>query len=127
MLDVYTEFEPFPTSVKNILHWSQAVRDYTFSKYDYGRAGNIVHYGQPTPPPYDLGKFPKNVPTVFFTGGIDGLADPKDVQRLLAELSISPTIYNRADYGHIDPLLGDTAGTLTYPFILTELAKHSGS
>jgi len=125
MLDVYTTFEPFPTSVKNIVHWAQSVRGNVFSKFDYGHDGNMQHYNQPTPPAYDLAKFPTNLPTVLFTGGIDGLADPRDVKRLLSEIAGSPKVYNRADYGHLDPLLGDQAFKLTYPDLLAELASHS--
>jgi len=37
-----------------------------FQKLDYGAAGNLIHYGQPTPPQYDLGKM--HVPVALFTG-----------------------------------------------------------
>jgi len=124
MLDIYTEYEPFPTSVKNIIHWAQSVRANTFSKFDYGAQGNIQKYGQPTPPPYKLSDFPANLPTVLFTGGIDGLADSVDVQRLLSEISVKPKVYNRDDYGHLDPLLGETAYRDTYPSVISELESH---
>eukprot|EP01123_Difflugia_compressa_P008367 TRINITY_DN2477_c1_g1_i1.p1 TRINITY_DN2477_c1_g1~~TRINITY_DN2477_c1_g1_i1.p1 ORF type:complete len:396 (+),score=65.96 TRINITY_DN2477_c1_g1_i1:79-1266(+) len=123
-LEFYTIYEPFPTSAKNIIHWAQGVRTKTFQKYDYGTQGNIQHYGQSTPPPYLISKFPSQLPVVFITGGIDGLADPADVEILQTSLPSTPTVYYRADYGHIDPLLGYTAHTLVYPHILAELDKH---
>jgi len=123
-LDYYTDYEPFPTSTKNIVHWAQGVRTGTFQRYDYGTQGNIAHYNQPTPPPYPLKNYPTSLPLVLVTGGIDGLADPSDVAKLLQQISVQPTIYTRNDYGHLDPLLGDQAYKLTYPSILAELGKY---
>jgi len=126
-LNLYTNFEPFPTSSKNIAHWAQGVRSRTFRRYDYGPAGNQLHYGQSTPPPFDLKNFPANLPLVLFTGGIDGLADVNDVKILLSQLNpiVQPTVFHRDDYGHLDFLLGDVAYRLTYPDVLTQLAKYS--
>jgi len=125
-LDYYTIYEPFPTSVQNIAHWAQGVRTDTFQMFDFGHAGNIKKYGQPTPPVYDLNKFPKNLPTALFTGGIDALADPTDVARLRQILN-DPIefVYNRPDYGHLDPLVGDDNEKLIYPLILSLLAKYA--
>jgi hypothetical protein len=44
--------------------------------FDYGWWGNIQHYGQITPPQYDLGSIPTNIPLAMYTGGKDLLADP---------------------------------------------------
>jgi len=124
-LDLYTDYEPFPTSAKNIIHWAQCVRTSTFQRYDYGKQGNMEHYNQPTPPPYKIADFPPQLPLVLVTGGIDGLADPHDVALLTSELPTPPTVLYRADYGHIDPLLGEVAAKLTYPTILALMAKNS--
>jgi len=124
-LDLYTDYEPFPTSVKNLIHWAQGVRTNTYQRFDYGTAAaNIAHYGQPTPPRYDLTKFPPQLPLVLFTGGIDGLADPVDVAHLVKLLPTAPTVFYRADYGHLDPLLGTNAHILTYPDLVAQLAKY---
>jgi len=110
-----------------MIHWLQCVRTATFQKFDYGNRGNIDHYGQPTPPPYQIQNFPAKLPLVIVTGGIDALADPSDVQILLSQLPVPPVaILNRPDYGHLDPLLGIDADKLTYPDVLAQLAKfHS--
>jgi pimeloyl-ACP methyl ester carboxylesterase len=123
-LDFYTDYEPFPTSAKNIIHWSQCVRDNTFAKYDYGLAGNLLHYGQITPPPYPIKDFPATLPLVLFTGGIDGLADPSDVAKLLKDLPVNHTVINIPNYGHLDPLLGYNAHQIIYPTILEQLVKY---
>jgi pimeloyl-ACP methyl ester carboxylesterase len=128
MLDFYTIYEPFPTSSKNIIHWAQGVRSSTFRKYDYGTAGNLQHYGQTTPPVYAFSNYPKNLPTVLVSGGIDGLADPSDVSKILAQVPSGSDIVviNREDYGHLDPLLGWDAYQLTYPDLLKLINQYSG-
>lgn len=77
--------------------------------FDYGTAGNMVKYGQPTPPPYNLGLFPtyaaprsaalvdvthilSTLPLALFTGGEDYLADPTDVATLISQLPIVPMV-----------------------------------
>jgi len=119
-LDLYTIYEPFPTSAKNIIQWAQGVQSNKFQKFDYGIAGNLKHYGQTTPPQYDLSKFPTTLPTILVSGGIDGLADPTDVSLLVKQLpsNANVTVIHRDDYGHLDPLLGYDAYQLTYPFLL---------
>ena len=46
-----------------------------FQKYDFGRIGNKKHYGQPTPPEYDLTN--TKVPIGFFWAESDYLATPE--------------------------------------------------
>jgi lysosomal acid lipase/cholesteryl ester hydrolase len=69
-IQVYTSETPAGTSVKNMAHWAQAVRGEDFQMYDYGcniiSCPNRIHYGQDTPPKYNLTKF--NVPTAFYYG-----------------------------------------------------------
>ena len=66
----------------------QGVKAQTFSMFDYGcellRCKNQEHYGQKTPPAYDLGNYPAGLPTVLYAGTNDALADPRDVALLLA-------------------------------------------
>jgi len=120
----YTQYEPFPTSVLNIAHWAQGVRTNLFEMFDFGPTGNMQHYGQSTPPQYNLANYPSTLPTALFTGGIDGLADPQDVQQLLNQLPSQVQVYNRGDYGHLDFLLGYKAYQLTYPTVLQLLSKY---
>ena len=46
-----------------------------YAYYDYGRAGNLANYGQPTPPLYNASKV--LAPVMTFWGDNDWLADPK--------------------------------------------------
>lgn len=122
--DYYLGFEPNPTSVKNMAHWAQGIRTKSFQKFDYGAKGNQAHYGQPTPPPYNLAKFPSTLPVALFCGSLDYLADPLDVQILLQNLPVNPVyVHYETTYGHLDPLLSPEANTRIYPLILSLLEK----
>ena len=57
--------------------------------FDYGEKGNKERYGQPTPPQYDLSKFPTNLKLALFCGSLDVLGDPKDVHLLLQHLPVN--------------------------------------
>jgi pimeloyl-ACP methyl ester carboxylesterase len=122
-LDYYLHFEPNPTSVKNMVHWSQAVQRDSFEMYDYGYDGNIRHYNQPQPPKYDLSKFPSNLTVALFCGGNDYLADPTDVRRLISLLPKAPLVHWEPQYAHLDPLLGINAYQRIYPRIIELLGK----
>jgi len=119
--DFYLHYEPNPTSVKNMAHWTQGVRTETFQMFNYGKIGNMKHYNQPHPPAYDLTKFPAQLPVALFTGGQDYLADPKDVQRLISLLPVPPFVHYEPTYAHLDPLLGTNAYKWIYPIILDML------
>jgi len=125
---LYLLFEPFPTSVQNMMHWTQGIKNGLFQKYDYGTMGNMEKYEQSTPPAYSFENYPTDLLTVLVTGGMDGLADPADVQKLKVDLRSRNAnfieIYN-PDYGHLDPLLGYQAYDLTYPQILSFIDDYA--
>jgi len=124
----YLGYEPNPTSVKDMIHWVQEVRQQKFQKYDYGsHEENMKHYNQTTPPQYDLSKFPSELPTAFFTGGKDFFADPTDVALLVKEINNSVHIYYQPKYAHLDPLLGYEAWKRTYPFVRALLDKYGSN
>lgn len=109
--DVLAGHDPSGTSVKNMVHWEQEVYADVFQKYDYGTEENIKIYGQPTPPPYNLGNITHNV--YLFAGQEDKLADPTDVQRLKDDLvNAKVHFYNYPNMGHITFLLGIDMGYL---------------
>eukprot|EP01120_Amphizonella_sp_Union-15-10_P013201 TRINITY_DN609_c0_g1_i4.p1 TRINITY_DN609_c0_g1~~TRINITY_DN609_c0_g1_i4.p1 ORF type:complete len:389 (+),score=56.47 TRINITY_DN609_c0_g1_i4:81-1247(+) len=121
----YLTYEPNPTSVKNIIHWSQGVRTRTYQMFDYGTVGNLKHYNQATPPQYKIGNFPAKLPLALFTGGQDYLADPADVQTLINDLPTTPYVHNQPTYGHLDPLFGYHADVDIYPRVVTLLAQYN--
>eukprot|EP01087_Luapelamoeba_hula_P010795 TRINITY_DN2876_c0_g1_i2.p1 TRINITY_DN2876_c0_g1~~TRINITY_DN2876_c0_g1_i2.p1 ORF type:complete len:316 (-),score=28.97 TRINITY_DN2876_c0_g1_i2:8-955(-) len=124
-ISYYANYEPNPTSVINMIHWSQLTDNNNFQKFDYGTQGNIQHYGQPTPPQYDLGNI--TLPVALFTGTNDYLADPEDVAQLKEALPEGNPVFelNEASYGHADFILAPDAARLIYPSILKLLQKYN--
>ncbi|KAL7598733.1 hypothetical protein Lser_V15G24566 [Lactuca serriola] len=104
-VDVYLEYEPHPSSVKNLKHLFQMIRKGTFARYDYGSIKNLLQYGKLKPPTFDLSKIPESLPIWMAHGGNDALGDVIDVQHTLKELKSKPNVLFLEDYGHIDFLL----------------------
>ncbi|KAL2327394.1 hypothetical protein Fmac_020821 [Flemingia macrophylla] len=60
------------------------IREGTTTMFDYeNRDENIKHYGQPTPPVYNMTRIPNDLPLFLSYGGANALSDVKDMQRLL--------------------------------------------
>jgi pimeloyl-ACP methyl ester carboxylesterase len=125
--EVYMSLVPSGTSVKNIVHFAQLVRSATYQQFDYGKDGNMKQYGQPTPPDFDISDL--KVPVALFTGGHDDLADPKDVDRLLAVLppKFVLQVHSEPSYSHLDPIWGLSAATQIYPLIIDIINAHLAS
>ncbi|CAM6088627.1 unnamed protein product [Calypogeia fissa] len=105
----YLEYEPHSTSVKNLAHLAQMIRDGTYCKYDYGFLGNLRNYFRISPPKYDLADIPQSLPLWMAYGGNDALSDGIDAAQTLAELPSDPLVVVIEDYGHIDFILADRA------------------
>ncbi|CAM0950630.1 unnamed protein product [Alopecurus aequalis] len=101
-VDYYLEYEPHPSSTKNLRHLFEMIRKGTFARYDYGLWGNLKHYGQLHPPPFDLSSIPESLRMWMGYGGLDALADVTDVERTIKELRSTPELLYIGDYGHID-------------------------
>jgi pimeloyl-ACP methyl ester carboxylesterase len=124
--DVYLTHDPAGTSVQNMVHWAQMVRDDQFQMFDYGSASaNQQHYGQSTPPNYNLGQV--QVPTALFSGGKDDLADPTDVAVLLNQLPSNIVVFKneQPSYSHLDFVWGMDAQTLIYPDVVSLVKQYS--
>ncbi|KAK4437933.1 Triacylglycerol lipase 1 [Sesamum alatum] len=104
-IDSYLEFEPHPTSSKNLHHLFQMIRKGTFAMYDYGMWKNMRYYSQLKPPVFDLSSIPSSLPIWMGYGGNDALADVSDVKHTLEELPSKPDLLYLENYGHIDFLL----------------------
>ncbi|XP_042230545.1 LOW QUALITY PROTEIN: lipase lipl-5-like [Homarus americanus] len=62
---------PAGTSVHTVNHYGQLVNSGNFTMYNYGVLGNIKHYGQVTPPLYNI----SHVTSPFYWSDNDWLAD----------------------------------------------------
>uniref|UniRef100_A0A8C8YPN1 Lipase n=1 Tax=Prolemur simus TaxID=1328070 RepID=A0A8C8YPN1_PROSS len=97
-LDVYLSHNSAGTSVQNMLHW-----------------------GQLTPPLYNVTKM--EVPTAIWSGGQDIVADPKDIENLLPK--IANAIYYKLipHYNHVDFYLGQDAPQEIYQDLIGLMEK----
>ncbi|KAI1294236.1 Gastric triacylglycerol lipase [Halotydeus destructor] len=122
---VYVSQDPAGTSSKNMIHWAQGIRQFTFSKFDYGLIGNLKKYGKPIPPEYDVSKI-TNENMAFITALNDGLADPLDVQLLRERLRVKLIHDERVPYplfNHLDFIWGKDSGKYVNQVVLDILKK----
>ncbi|XP_043109643.1 gastric triacylglycerol lipase isoform X1 [Puntigrus tetrazona] len=119
---VYTTHCPAGTSVQNMVHWAQAVKSSKLTAYDYGKAGNMAHYNQSTPPLYNVRDM--TVPTALWSGGQDTLADPQDVALLLTQ--IPKLVYHRdiKHWEHLDFIWGLDAPQEMYNKIIAMMREN---
>lgn len=87
--------------------------------YDYKDENeNKKHYGQPTPPVYNMTSIPKDFPLFLCHGGADSLSDVKDVKLLIN--SLKNHVRDRLElhfidkYAHVDFILGVNAKKVVY-------------
>lgn len=122
-IDVFVSQTPAGTSVKNMMHWGQAIRKEAFRMYDYGVIGNLKHYRRTLPPDYDLAQL--TVPTVLVTGDLDYLADPEDVKMLISKLpkNVLRQVINLPSYAHLDFTWAEDAYTTLYPQLVDLLRR----
>lgn len=122
-LSFWLQYQPNPTSVKNMAHWSQGVRDGTFGMYDYGANGNMQKYGQRFPPQFNLTNWPSQLPVALFAGSKDYLSDTKDVQTLISLLP-KPFVHYETNFGHLDFILGSYTNKI-FPHVLQYIQTYN--
>ncbi|KAF8414164.1 hypothetical protein HHK36_002163 [Tetracentron sinense] len=118
-IDVFLDHEPQSTATKNMVHLAQMIRGGTIQMYDYGDEDkNMEHYGQATPPVYNMTSIPDDLPLFLSYGGQDALSDVDDVQVLLDNLKDHDgdklVIQYREDYAHADFVMAVNAKQVVY-------------
>ncbi|XP_047332900.1 triacylglycerol lipase 1 [Impatiens glandulifera] len=126
-IDSYLQFEPHPSSTKNLKHLFQMIRKGTFSKFDYGRLKNMILYGSSEPPAFDVSLIPSSLPLWMAYGAEDALADITDFQHTLRDLRSKPELLYIEKYGHVDFLLSKTAYKDVYPHLIRFLFSTWGN
>ncbi|KAK8631404.1 hypothetical protein V6N13_028193 [Hibiscus sabdariffa] len=118
-VDIFLQNEPQSTATKNMVHLAQTVRDGVIKKYDYGRPDyNLMRYGEPTPPAYNISNIARDLPIFISYGGQDALSDVQDVQLLLDHLKFHDvnklSVQYIKDYAHADFIMGINAKDVVY-------------
>ncbi|MCO5584024.1 hypothetical protein L7F22_037943 [Adiantum nelumboides] len=121
----YLEFEPHPSSTKNLEHLFQMIRKGTFTKYDFGWFGNWRHYASKTPPEYDLLSIPKEFPVFMAYGGLDAMADLNDIALMLAKVLCKVKILYLENYAHLDFVLSVNAKSDLYDPLIAFFKANS--
>ncbi|KAL8167141.1 hypothetical protein V2J09_008640 [Rumex salicifolius] len=126
---LFLQNEPQSTSVKNMVHLAQTVRDGVLAKYNYARPDyNLQHYGEVTPPIYNLSRIPRDIPLFLSYGGNDALSDTRDVLNLLDLLKLHDvdklSVQFIKDYAHADFIMGVNANNLVYNRIIRFFQLH---
>lgn len=120
MIPVYLDNIPAGSSTRPFVHYAQLhMLEQEFRKYDFGsKESNMVHYGQPEPPLYDLSKV--KVPTALFLGDKDDLATVADGEHLANALP-NTSLFKVVDFEgftHLDFSIAIDANVLVYQTIL---------
>ncbi|KAL7694586.1 putative AB-hydrolase lipase domain, alpha/Beta hydrolase [Plasmopara halstedii] len=136
---VYLSRTPVSTSVKNLVHFAQGVRENTFRFYDYGcrcnkemglarcssrKCKNKEVYDAFEPPSFDLGavKYPR---MGFYRGVDDLLATSTDIAQLRAGLRNATILTDRSyKYNHIDFTWAYNANEVVYQDLVTQITKY---
>ncbi|KAD4179062.1 hypothetical protein E3N88_27653 [Mikania micrantha] len=129
MTDKFLEHEPQSTSTKNMIHLAQMIRTGTITMYDYGNADdNKKHYGQSTPPIYDMGSIPEDFPMYLSYGGADELSDVEDVKMLLESVKDHDpdklVVQYKEDYAHADFVFAVNAKEVVYDSVMAFFKIH---
>ncbi|KAE8703918.1 Myzus persicae-induced lipase 1 [Hibiscus syriacus] len=114
IVNMFLDHEPQPSATKNMVHLAQMIRQGTITMYDYvDVVENMKHYGQPTPPAYNMTGIPNDFPLFVSYGGADALADVNDVKLLLGSLKDHDgdkfVVQYRDDYAHADYVMAENA------------------
>nr|XP_037283582.1 lysosomal acid lipase/cholesteryl ester hydrolase-like [Rhipicephalus microplus] len=123
-LPVFISHTPAGTSVKNMIHFAQLVREKRFQKFDYGSSKNMAIYGQRTPPVYNVSGV--KLPVGLFWSLNDWFADPTDVSILTEKLPNIVLNYQVPDpqFTHLDFIVGMHAKDIVYSAMMKLMERH---
>ncbi|KAL0273415.1 UNVERIFIED_CONTAM: hypothetical protein PYX00_006080 [Menopon gallinae] len=115
MIPVIAGHTPAGGSVKQLLHYMQAIESGEFRQYDHGTIRNLFKYGSIRPPKYPLQNI--KIPVAFYFGDNDYLSEVNDMHLLSEQM---PNLIGKfrapwKDFNHLDfiwaidlkPLLSD--------------------
>ncbi|XP_063383522.1 lipase member K-like [Cydia fagiglandana] len=122
-----TMLERFPagTSIRNLVHFSQGLRNKKFVKFNHGTEKNLKVYGHPNPPEYNLTA--ADLPILLITGRNDAVVDVKDVKWLARKLPELKEFLIVEDpmWNHVDMFYSKFIKDMIFPKILNYLLRYN--
>lgn len=122
VLSVVVGHTPSGTSLRNFIRWGQ-MQNNGFSEYDHGLIKNLITYGRPSPPLYDLSVV--TMPWVFLGSDNDYVANVTDVKTLVSHLPnpslTSLCVLSDKTFGHLDFIYGKDIPNYLTPVVLSYL------
>lgn len=113
------------SSIKQIAHFGQNVKDQAFRRWDYGIIRNRIIYGSITPPSYDLSKITIDVTMHYSLGDI--LLDERDVLDMAAVMPNTVTRrISKASFLHVDFIASTDVKELVTDYIIEKLDAAEG-
>ncbi|KAL1425241.1 hypothetical protein MTO96_019392 [Rhipicephalus appendiculatus] len=122
---VYIGHYPVGTTLQNFKHYYQMYRAKDFVMYDYGAKENKKRYGQADAPAYPLERI--TAPWVIFSSEGDVVADPRDVEDLVARLGprvILHRVVPQKTFRHDDFSLGYRASDFLHNVAIDVIKQH---
>ena len=125
-LSAYAENGFCGTSIWTGVHFLYNNAKNQFAKFDYGLEENIIKYGKPDPPEYNLSAINSKYIILVQSLG-DSLADPVDVMRLKSELTVPYIEYTvpYRKFSHLDFLWAENVYSQVYEPVIMFLSKFN--
>lgn len=126
LIPTIIKHEPAGASTKTYLHYVQEIRNEgKFQQYDYGPQGNMIQYGNATPPEYNLTNIKRPVYLMYAQNDI--FSSAIDVERVSKKLSNLVGMYKvpRDGFGHLDYLFGKDAVELVYKPLVRVMRNYT--
>ncbi|CAG9761996.1 unnamed protein product [Ceutorhynchus assimilis] len=125
-LPVFLSNTPNGVSIKDIKHYVQEMDSGHFRRFDYGKVANIVHYGQLTPPAFNVSKI--TAPLAVYYAKNDFMVSLNDVTRFVNELSTFPKVLHQVEYdffNHLDFITAKDVKSLLYDSLIETIQKYA--
>lgn len=116
------EFVPAGISLRQILHFGQLIRSGKFHQFDYDDAYlNMVHYGDVTPPEFDLNRVSVNIS--IYLSKDDTTTTMGNVIELRDRLPCVKQTYTISEFSHSDFIYNEKAAELVYKKVISNMIE----
>ncbi|XP_074037777.1 gastric triacylglycerol lipase [Leptinotarsa decemlineata] len=125
LIPVLGSNSPAGASIKMIIHYGQGVNSGKFKQYDYGRTSNLIRYGTPEAPDFNLSAV--TTPVALYYGNNDFITVKQDVDRLASELPnvIKSKLVECRLFNHLDFIFAKNINQWINYEVLSHLKKYS--